>query len=119
MVAMAGYEVGLVCTHADIMLSRYFSYVPIGTMCCCKAYICYALVSVLSQLTELCSQSMHTQHLCSFDGHVNCPIPSLAAVKMYSLLSSHALVLDEMPFVLLLAGRCTWLAGQLCLSSQC
>jgi len=109
----------LVCTQVDIMLLKYLAYIHIGTMCCCKAYICYALVSVLSQLTELCSHSMHTQHLCSFDGHVNCPIPSLAVVKLHSLLSSHALVLNEMPLVLLLAGRCTWLAGQLCLSSQC
>ena len=76
----------LVCTRADIMLLRYLLYIPIGTICCCSAYICYALVSALSQLTELYSYSMHIQHLCSFDGHVNNIV--LAAVKLSSLLIS-------------------------------
>ena len=68
----------------------------------------YASVSTLCQLTELCSHGMHIQHLCSLDGHVNCPIPSLPAVNLRSLVSSHALLWNEIPFVLLVAGRCTW-----------
>ena len=109
----------LVCTHVDNMLLRHLAYIPVGTICCCKAYICYALVSVVSQLTELCSHSMHTKHHCSFDGHVSCPIPILAAVKLRSLPYFHTLLSNEMPYVLLVAGRSTSCAGQLCLASQC
>jgi len=68
----------------------------------------YASVSTLRQLTGLCSHSMHIQHLYSFDGHVNCPIPPLPAAKLRLLLSFHALLSNEIPFVLLVAGRCTW-----------
>ncbi len=75
----------LVCTLVDVMLLRCLAYIPSGTMCCCKAYICCALVSVLSQLTEFCSHSMHSQHHCSSNGNVLCSIPSLAAVKLRSL----------------------------------
>jgi len=51
---------------------------------------------------------MHIQHLYSFDDHVNGPTPPLSAAKLHSLLSFHALLLIEVPLVLLVAGRCTW-----------
>ena len=60
----------------------------------------YASVSALHQLTGLCSHSMHIQHLYSFADYVNGLCLLLSCIFYYHQ--------DEVPFVLLVAGRCTW-----------
>ena len=109
----------LVCTLVDVMLLRCLAYIPSGTMCCCKAYICCALVSVLSQLTNSAAIA------CTLNTIVALMVTYFVQYHLWLLSSCvhynifYTLLLNKMPLVLLVAGRCTSSAGELCLASQC